>query len=122
MQTDKKYAFLDTEFSGAEQKFPRLISLAIVPEIGDDFLYLETPSESWQDKATCWVEENVVPYLLGGSAIIPIPNIKDYVLDWLKEWACTHHFGTGTRLPWDEKWVIESLSDSTIYMVLLHQT
>lgn len=40
----------------------------------------------------------------------------NYVLDWLKEWACTHHFGTGTRLPWDEKWVIESLSDSTIYM------
>jgi leucyl-tRNA synthetase len=23
---------------------------------------------------------------------------------------------TGTKLPWDEKWLIESLSDSTIYM------
>jgi leucyl-tRNA synthetase len=40
----------------------------------------------------------------------------DYVIDWLNDWACTHHFGLGTRLPWDEKWVIESLSDSTIYM------
>ncbi len=40
----------------------------------------------------------------------------DYVLDWLKQWACTHEEGLGTRLPWDEKWVIESLSDSTIYM------
>jgi leucyl-tRNA synthetase len=40
----------------------------------------------------------------------------DYVVDWLNDWACTHHFGLGTRLPWDEKWVIESLSDSTIYM------
>ncbi|TET91091.1 MAG: leucine--tRNA ligase [Methanomassiliicoccales archaeon] len=40
----------------------------------------------------------------------------DYVIDWLTDWACTHHFGLGTRLPWDEKWVIESLSDSTIYM------
>jgi leucyl-tRNA synthetase len=40
----------------------------------------------------------------------------NYVLDWLNDWACTHHHGTGTRLPWDEKWVIESLSDSTIYM------
>jgi leucyl-tRNA synthetase len=39
-----------------------------------------------------------------------------YVINWLKEWACTHHHGTGTKLPWDEKWVIESLSDSTIYM------
>ena len=40
----------------------------------------------------------------------------DYVIDWLNDWACTHHRGMGTRLPWDEKWVIESLSDSTIYM------
>ena len=40
----------------------------------------------------------------------------NYVLDWLKNWACTREFGLGTRLPWDEKWLIESLSDSTIYM------
>jgi len=37
-------------------------------------------------------------------------------LDWLKEWACTRQFGLGTFLPWDKQWVIESLSDSTIYM------
>ncbi|EJK47646.1 hypothetical protein THAOC_33620 [Thalassiosira oceanica] len=37
-------------------------------------------------------------------------------LDWLKEWACTRQFGLGTFLPWDTQWVIESLSDSTIYM------
>jgi len=37
-------------------------------------------------------------------------------LDWLKEWACTRQFGLGTFLPWDQHWVIESLSDSTIYM------
>ena len=40
----------------------------------------------------------------------------NYVIDWLKQWACTHEEGLGTKLPWDEKWVIESLSDSTIYM------
>ncbi|MFQ6106584.1 MAG: leucine--tRNA ligase [Thermoplasmata archaeon] len=40
----------------------------------------------------------------------------EYVLDWLREWACAHHHGLGTSLPWDESWVIESLSDSTIYM------
>ncbi len=39
-----------------------------------------------------------------------------YVIDWLHEWACTREEGLGTRLPWDEKWLIESLSDSTIYM------
>jgi leucyl-tRNA synthetase len=40
----------------------------------------------------------------------------DFVLGWLKEWACSRQFGLGTLLPWDQKWVIESLSDSTVYM------
>ncbi len=40
----------------------------------------------------------------------------DYVIDWLDHWACTREFGLGTKLPWDDKWVIESLSDSTIQM------
>lgn len=38
------------------------------------------------------------------------------VLDWLKNWAITRNFGLGTRLPWDDRYLIESLSDSTIYM------
>jgi len=37
-------------------------------------------------------------------------------LDWLKEHACSRTYGLGSRLPWDDKWLIESLSDSTIYM------
>src|SRR2546422_102971 len=40
----------------------------------------------------------------------------DYVTDWLRDWPCAHHRGLGTILPWDSNWVIESLSDSTIYM------
>jgi leucyl-tRNA synthetase len=38
------------------------------------------------------------------------------VVAWLKEWACCRQMGLGTQLPWDEQFVIESLSDSTIYM------
>eukprot|EP00038_Savillea_parva_P023260 m.40180 g.40180 ORF g.40180 m.40180 type:complete len:1085 (-) comp5929_c0_seq1:1678-4932(-) len=37
-------------------------------------------------------------------------------LDWLHEHACSRQYGLGSRLPWDEEWLIESLSDSTIYM------
>uniref|UniRef100_A0A8D2KIK5 Leucine--tRNA ligase, cytoplasmic n=3 Tax=Urocitellus parryii TaxID=9999 RepID=A0A8D2KIK5_UROPR len=37
-------------------------------------------------------------------------------LGWLQEHACSRTYGLGTRLPWDEQWLIESLSDSTIYM------
>jgi leucyl-tRNA synthetase len=38
------------------------------------------------------------------------------VIDWLHEKACARKSGMGTRLPWDPDWIIESLSDSTIYM------
>jgi leucyl-tRNA synthetase len=34
----------------------------------------------------------------------------------LNQWACSRSFGLGTRLPWDEQYLIESLSDSTVYM------
>ncbi|KAJ1558521.1 cytosolic leucyl tRNA synthetase, partial [Nowakowskiella sp. JEL0078] len=37
-------------------------------------------------------------------------------LDWLSQWACSRSFGLGSRLPWDKDVLIESLSDSTIYM------
>ncbi len=40
----------------------------------------------------------------------------EYVVDWLNNWACTRKVGLGTSLPWDDEWMIESLSDSTIYM------
>ncbi|MFA4640374.1 leucine--tRNA ligase [Pyrococcus kukulkanii] len=38
------------------------------------------------------------------------------VIDWLDKKACARKVGLGTPLPWDPEWVIESLSDSTIYM------
>ncbi|MEM1901434.1 MAG: leucine--tRNA ligase [Candidatus Nezhaarchaeales archaeon] len=38
------------------------------------------------------------------------------VIDWLRDWACARRTGLGTPLPWDPSWIIETLSDSTIYM------
>lgn len=35
---------------------------------------------------------------------------------WLAQWACTRSFGLGTKLPWDPQQLVESLSDSTVYM------
>jgi leucyl-tRNA synthetase len=40
----------------------------------------------------------------------------DHTIDWLNEWPCIRNYGLGTRLPWDDEFVIEPLSDSTIYM------
>ena len=44
-----------------------------------------------------------------------VRNNFEHTLNWLHEYACSRTYGLGTRLPWDEKWLIESLSDSTIY-------
>ena len=48
-------------------------------------------------------------------------QVKNGILestDWLKEWACSRSFGLGTKLPFaeDADSMIDSLSDSTIYM------
>ncbi len=40
----------------------------------------------------------------------------EYDVDWLHDHACTRHGGMGTLLPWDHSWIVETLSDSTIYM------
>ena len=49
---------------------------------------------------------------------VPENTRKQYddTIDWLEEWPCIRNYGLGTRLPWDEEFVIEPLSDSTIYM------
>jgi len=39
-----------------------------------------------------------------------------HTVDWLNKWPCIRNYGLGTRLPWDDDFVIEPLSDSTIYM------
>jgi leucyl-tRNA synthetase len=40
----------------------------------------------------------------------------DHTIDWLDAWPCIRNYGLGTDLPWDDEFVIEPLSDSTIYM------
>ncbi|MEM2912795.1 MAG: leucine--tRNA ligase [Candidatus Bathyarchaeia archaeon] len=37
-------------------------------------------------------------------------------IDWLRDWACARRTGLGTPLPWSPGWIVETLSDSTIYM------
>lgn len=77
-----------------------------------DQWYLAYGEESWTQAVRDHIldEEKFQSY-------DPIAQGKyEYTVGWLKEWACTRQFGLGTFLPWDEQWVIESLSDSTIYM------
>ncbi len=38
------------------------------------------------------------------------------IIDWLKEWPCARKSGLGTPLPWRSGWIVETLTDSTVYM------
>lgn len=43
-------------------------------------------------------------------------NLFESTLAWLNQWACARTYGLGSRMPWDPQFMVESLSDSTIYM------
>jgi leucyl-tRNA synthetase len=80
-----------------------------VVKLLNDQWFLNYGQKEWKVLAhDCVTKMDIVP-----------PDIKqefDYVIDWLRERACARKSGLGTKLPWDEDWTIESLSDSTIYM------
>ncbi|KAK6465234.1 cytosolic leucyl tRNA synthetase [Scheffersomyces coipomensis] len=75
----------------------------------EDQWYIDYGEESWKsDALECLAHMNTFAK--------ETRHGFEAVLDWLKNWAITRNFGLGTRLPWDEKYLVESLSDSTIYM------
>ncbi len=71
--------------------------------------FLNYSNDAWKDKArACLAQMNLVP-----------PETRaqfEHIIDWLHEWPCTRQRSMGTHAPWDPSWIIESLSDSTIYM------
>jgi leucyl-tRNA synthetase len=76
-----------------------------------DQWYLNYGEEEWKAKVLQHVRsEHFTSF--NPSAM----NMYEHTLGWLREWACSRSFGLGTRVPWDPTYVIESLSDSTVYM------
>ncbi|WP_296794375.1 leucine--tRNA ligase [uncultured Methanobrevibacter sp.] len=80
-----------------------------VVKIMDDQWFMKYSNPEWKEKTH---------EVLNRETVIP-PEIKNnfnYYIDWLDDWACSRKVGLGTRLPWDNQWLIEPLTDSTIYM------
>ncbi len=52
--------------------------------------------------------------------ILPEVYTKQFydILEWLDKRPCARKRGLGTKLPQDSNWIVESLSDSTLYMTL----
>ncbi|KZX15302.1 leucine--tRNA ligase [Methanobrevibacter curvatus] len=80
-----------------------------VVKIMDDQWFLKYSNLDWKEKTReCLSQENIIPS--------EIRSNFDYYIGWLEDWACSRRIGLGTHLPWDKQWLIEPLSDSTIYM------
>jgi len=71
--------------------------------------FLNYGDREWKEKATkCFDSMSILP--------AEIVSEFHYVVGWLRERACARQHGLGTKLPWDKDWIVESLSDSVIYM------
>ncbi|MHA1313315.1 MAG: leucine--tRNA ligase [Candidatus Helarchaeota archaeon] len=71
--------------------------------------FLTYGDPEWKAKVHHWLETKKVFPDEGRAAFA-------YTFDWLMDKACVRRSGLGTPLPWDEDWIVETLSDSTIYM------
>ncbi len=80
-----------------------------VVKIVRDQWFLNYSRPEWKEKVFELLEE---------MRIIPDYYKEEFrnKVEWLKDKACARRKGLGTRIPWDREWLIESLSDSTIYM------
>ena len=80
-----------------------------VVKLLNDQWFINYRDKEWKHKVHNYIDE---------LSIIPEDLRQEFhnVVDWLKERACARKSGLGTKLPWDHEWIIESLSDSVIYM------
>ncbi len=81
----------------------------IVVKVVKDQWFIDYGNKEWKEKAM---------KALDRMRIIPEEARNQFIatVDWLRAKACARSRGLGTELPWARGWIIESLSDSTIYM------
>ncbi len=81
----------------------------VVVKIVEDQWFIDYSNPEWK---------RMVRECLKEMKILPGEMKKEFQesIEWIREKACARRSGLGTPLPWDPSWIIESLSDSTIYM------
>jgi leucyl-tRNA synthetase len=98
----------DTMYDLSETVVCRCMTQCVVKILSDQW-FLNYSDAAWKAKAKEVVAQmNIYP-----DSAKPWFNT---VIDWLREWACARTTGFGTPLPWGKGGIIETLSDSTVYM------
>ncbi|GAB7350190.1 hypothetical protein MBLNU459_g0852t1 [Dothideomycetes sp. NU459] len=73
--------------------------------------YGKNGDEEWQQTVLKYITDDGVNLFTTEAK-----NSFEHTLDWLGQWACARSYGLGSKLPWDQQFLVESLSDSTVYM------
>lgn len=103
---EKKVAFDVFEASRPAQcRCGGQVVVAVLP----DQWFLDFEAAGWKSAASACLRQ---------MEVFPPVYRKQFedVFAWLKQRPCARRRGLGTRLPFDRDWIVESLSDSTIYM------
>jgi leucyl-tRNA synthetase len=104
----RKLGAADSMYDLPDPVVCRCMTPCIVKILSDQW-FLNYSDPAWKEKTKAAVAQmNIYPETA--------TQWFNAVIDWLKEWACARTTGFGTPLPWGKGWIIETLSDSTIYM------
>ncbi|KAI4241785.1 MAG: hypothetical protein L6R40_004331 [Gallowayella cf. fulva] len=82
----------------------------VVAYLGQWFLNYGENDTAWRDQVLDYVRNDMELYSTETK------NGFEKNLEWLNRWACARTYGLGSKLPWEPKFLVESLSDSAIYM------
>lgn len=105
----KELGLADVFYEFSEKPVVCRCGTKCVVKLVQDQWFLRYSDERWKARVLDHLER---------MTIIPDYYKEEFrnKIEWLKDKACARRKGLGTRIPWDKEWLIESLSDSTIYM------
>ncbi|MBR9680569.1 MAG: leucine--tRNA ligase [Candidatus Altiarchaeota archaeon] len=80
----------------------------VVVSVIDDQWFIDYSNPQWKKTTNKWINK---------MKIIPEKYKKSFLdtVEWLDKRPCARRRGLGTKFPLDPEWVIEPLSDSTLY-------
>jgi leucyl-tRNA synthetase len=104
----KRRDIADSMYDLPQPVICRCLTPCIV-KVWEEQWFIKYSDETWKEETKAALRQ---------AAIYPEAARQWFlnVIDWLREWPCARKSGLGTPLPWSSGWIVETLTDSTVYM------
>jgi len=108
IQDFKQKGIADSMYDLPEPVVCRCLTPCVVKVLEDQW-FLRYSDKAWKEKTKEALDQ---------ASIYPETATQWFlnIIDWLREWPCARKSGLGTPLPWSPGWIVETLTDSTVYM------